>query len=328
MLLFRLVRQAAFVCALVMLFSVSAPAGHHKEEPAKTAIVLAAFGTSYPDALQSILNIKSRVQNAHPDTPVRLAFTSSIIRKKWRNRQTDTEWLRDNPDVPKEVLFVKSPLATIADLQNDGYKSIAVQSLHIFAGEEFEDLKSTVTGLRSIRTVKARSMPFKALRLGRPALGMPGDAYPYTDDITAAAKTLEADVLEAKEADAALVYMGHGNDYFPTSAYAEMQRKMQTMYNYPVYIACVEGFPDFNDLLNGLATSGKPSIILKPFMVVAGDHASNDMAGDEDDAWKVLLTKEGYAVKTVLRGLGKIDAWADIYVRHLNDAMSQTHMLQ
>ncbi|MGL1861830.1 MAG: sirohydrochlorin cobaltochelatase [Pseudodesulfovibrio sp.] len=321
------VLNRALLCALILLLAIPALARQHKEGPTQQAIVLAAFGTSYPQALDSILNIKTRIEKANPNTPVKLAFTSDIIRKKWHKRQNNTAWLKSNPTVPEEILFIKNPLATIADLQNAGYKDITVQSLHVFAGEEFDDLKNTMIGLRSIRTIKAKSMPFKKLRLGRPALGMPGDVYPYTEDIKTAAKVLTADVEHAKKTGAALVYMGHGNDYYSTSAYAEMQREMQRMYDYPVFISCVEGFPDFDDLLIGLKASGTKKVLLKPFMVVAGDHASNDMAGDEDDSWKVMLTKAGYSVTTELRGLGSVDVWADIYIRHLKDAMAQTHML-
>ena len=90
---------------------------------------------------------------------------------------------------------------------------------------------------------------------------------------------------------AALVYMGHGNDYFSTGIYAELQREMNTTYDVPVFAACVEGYPAFDDILAGLKAAKVKNILLKPLMVVAGDHASNDMAGDEDDAWKVMLTK-------------------------------------
>jgi len=318
---------SVLLCTFILLASLPALAGHHKEAPTKQAIVLAAFGTSYPDALGSILNIKTRIEKANPDTLVKLAFTSSIIRDIWQKRQNDKAWQKANPGVPTEILFVKNPLATIADLQNDGYQDIAVQSLHVFAGEEFDDLTNTMLGLRSIRAIKAKSVPFKRMRLGRPILGMPGDVYPYTEDIATAAKALKMDVTEAKKMDAALVYMGHGNDYYSTSTYAEFQREMQRTYEHPVFVACVEGFPDFDDLLAALKASGKKKILMKAFMVVAGDHAANDMAGDEDDSWKVMLTKAGFTVKTELRGLGSVDAWADIYVNHLKDAMSQNHML-
>ena len=319
--------KTLLACVLTLALAVPAMAGHDTEGPAKKAIVLAAFGTSYPEALQSILNIRTRVAKANPGVPVKLAFTSSIIRDIWKERRDDKAWQKANPGVPADVLYVKSPLATLADLSDAGFKNVAVQSLHVFAGEEFADLKSTLIGLRSIRTVKAKSLPFHTMSLGRPALGMPGDARPYTEDIAAATKALKADVDEAKKMDAALVYMGHGNDFYSTGIYAEFQREMQAEHDYPVYVACVEGFPAFDDMLAQLKQGGKKNVLLKPFMIVAGDHASNDMAGDEDDAWKVMLTKAGFKVKTELRGLGMVDAWADIYVRHLKEAMAQTHML-
>jgi len=316
------VRNIVF-CLLALLLTVPAQAGHHDEQPVKQAIVLAAFGTSYPEAVKSILNIKAKVEKAHPGVPVRLAFTSNIIRKIWQGRQNDEAWKAAHKDIPAEVLYVKHPLATIADLQNDGCRDITVQSLHVFAGEEFHDLITLVGGLKSIRTLKAKNMPFAHLSLGRPALGLPGEEYPYTEDMARAAKTLKTDVDHARELNAALVYMGHGNDFFSTGIYAEFQKVLQAEYDYPIFIGCVEGFPAFDDMAAQLAASGKKDVLLKPFMIVAGDHASNDMAGDEDDAWKVMLTKAGYKVTTDLRGLGMLDGWADIYVNHLNDAMAK-----
>lgn len=317
----------ALIIALAMLVATPTMAGSRKNGPLRQAIVLAAFGTSYPEALGAILNIKDKVKQANPDIPVKLAFTSSIIRKKWKARQDDAAWKKNHPGIPEEVLFVKSPLATIADLQNDGYEDIAVQSLHVFAGEEFEDLKSMLIGLDSIRTIRAKHQPFKKLRLGRPALGMPGSAYPYKNDVAAAAKALKKDVDDAKAMGAALVYMGHGNEVFSTGSYFEFQQIMQHTYDYPVFVSCVEGSPNYEDLLVNLKAAGRKKVLLKPFMIVAGDHASNDMAGDEEDSWKVLLTKAGYTVKTELRGLGSVDQWADIYVNNLKDALSQKRLL-
>jgi sirohydrochlorin cobaltochelatase len=315
-------RIASLVLALCLLFPTAALAGHsHAEGPAKKAIVLAAFGTSYPKALQSILTIRDKVVQAFPETPVRLAFTSDIIRKKWQKRANDPQWSKDHPEVPRDVLHVKHPLATIADLQNDGYRDITVQSLHVFAGEEFHDLITLVSSLRSISSLKPRHRPFQRLNLGRPALGMPGERHPYTEDIDEAVKALASDVKEAREANAALLYMGHGNDYFSTGIYAEFAAAMQAEYNYPVFVGCVEGYPSFDHVLPKLRESGKANVLMKPFMVVAGDHASNDMAGDEDDSWKILLKKAGYRVQTQLRGLGSVDGWADLYVKNLKQAM-------
>jgi len=313
----------ALAIALVLTLTVPAAAGHGESGPAKQAVVLTAFGTSYPEALKSILNIKTRIEKAFPGVPVRLAFTSAIIRKIWHERQDDKAWQQDNPGVPGDILFVKSPLATIADLQNEGYKDVTVQSLHVFAGEEFTDVQSLVNALSSIRTLKAKNAVFTRISLGRPALGMPGDAHPYTDDIAEGVKALKADVDQAKKMKAALVYMGHGNDFFSTGIYMEMQHALQAAYGYPVFIGCVEGFPSLEDIIPAIKASGKKTILLKPFMVVAGDHANNDMAGDEPDSWKSVLTKAGFKVTPELRGLGSLDAWADIYVDHLKSALAK-----
>ncbi len=226
-------RIATLVLALCMLFPAAAMAHGHDEAPAKKAIVLAAFGTSYPDALNSILAIRNKVEKAFPDVPVKLAFTSNIVRNIWQQRAADPAWSKSHPEVPEDVLHVKHPLATIAELQNNGYRDIAVQSLHVFAGEEFHDLITLVSSLRSIRTMKPRHRPFQRLSLGRPALGMPGEAHPYTADIERAVKTLADDVKEAKANNAALLYMGHGNDFFSTGIYAEFAKAMQAEYDYP-----------------------------------------------------------------------------------------------
>lgn len=315
-------RFFTLMLTLCLLFPAAASAGHgHDDGPARKAIVLAAFGTTHSNALSSILAIRDKVEKAFPDIPVRLAFTSNIVRKIWQQRAADPQWTKSNPDVPEDVLHVKHPLATIADLQNSGYRDITVQSLHVFAGEEFHDLLTLVSSLRSIRTMKPRHRPFQRLNLGRPALGMPGEGHPYTEDIRRAVKTLADDVKEAKANNAALLYMGHGNDYFSTGIYAEFTKAMQKEYDYPVFVGCVEGYPALDDVLARLKEAGKKNILMKPFMIVAGDHASNDMAGDEADSWKVLLMKAGYKVQTQLRGLGSVDGWAELYVENLKDAM-------
>lgn len=319
-------RKSAFriliLCLALCVLSTSfAFAGHTKDGKEKQAIVLTAFGTSYPEALKSILNIRDKVQKAFPKTPVKLAFTSNIIRKIWQERSADKAWQKANSGIPADVLHVKTPLATIADLQNQGYRDIAVQSLHVFAGEEFHDIVTLVASLRSIRTLKPQHAPFVRMVLGRPALGMPGVKYPYVEDMKAAAKVLKADVDQARKMNAALVFMGHGNDYFSTGIYAEFQKIMQEEYKWPVIVSCVEGYPTFDEVLAGLKAAGKKKVLMKPFMIVAGDHANNDMAGDEDDSWKVMAQKAGYDVTTQLRGLGMVDAWAAIYVDHLKDAL-------
>ena len=291
----------------------------------KTAIVLASFGTSYPAALQSLTNIQTKVQKAFPEAKVELAFTSNIIRKIWHERQTDTAFLKAHPEIAKQILYVQGPLATITNLQDAGYRTIYVQPTHIFAGEEFQDLNAYVTGLNSIGTIKERFMPFKTLAIGRPALGVPGDLFPYHEDIHQAAKALASDVALAGKNNQALVYMGHGNEYFSTGSYIELQHTMRAMYpDVPIFIGVVEGFPSPEVVKEELKEQHIAKVMLKPLMIVAGDHASNDMAGDEEDSWKTQFEQMGINVTPVLKGLGENPAWADIYVKHLQQLIDES----
>ncbi|OQY25457.1 MAG: sirohydrochlorin cobaltochelatase [Desulfobacteraceae bacterium 4572_35.2] len=291
----------------------------------KTAIVLASFGTSYPAALQSLTNIQTKVQKAFPEAKVELAFTSNIIRKIWHERQTDRAFQKAHPEIAKQILYVQGPLATIANLQDAGYRTIYVQPTHIFAGEEFQDLNAYVTGLNSIGTIKERFMPFKTLAIGRPALGAPGDLFPYYEDIHQAAKALASDVALAGKNNQALVYMGHGNEYFSTGSYVELQHTMRAMYpDVPIFIGVVEGFPSPEVVKEKLKEQHIAKVMLKPLMIVAGDHASNDMAGDEEDSWKTQFEQMGINVTPVLKGLGENPAWADIYVNHLQQLIDES----
>ena len=288
----------------------------------KKAIVLAQFGTSYPSALVALQNIRKEVQKAFPGVEVRMAFTSNTIRKIWHSRQDDKKFLSEYKDIPKEIFYVKTPLATIADLQNEGYNTIIVQSTHIFAGEEYVDLASFIEGLNAIKTIKAKNMPFRKLVLGRPLLGTWGERYPYHKDLETAAKAVKADVDLARKNKAALVYMGHGNEYLSTGAYIEFQETLRRIYpETPVYLGTVEGFPSPDYVVSGLIRDRIKKVVLKPFMIVAGDHATNDMAGDEDDSWKTIFKSKGIEVITVIQGLGENPEAGKILIQHIKDVV-------
>jgi sirohydrochlorin cobaltochelatase len=314
-----------FTClCIAMIFALAlagpASAGHSRQKN-KKAIVLACFGTSYPSALVAITNIKQQVEKAFPGTKVQLAFTSNIIRRIWHHRQNDAKFFAENPNIPKEIVYVKGPLATIADLQDMGYKTIVVQPTHIFFGEEYIDLTAYVNGLNTIKTIKKKFMPFDKLVLGRPLLGKCGVEHDYHEDLEIAAKALAADVALAKKNNATLVYMGHGNEFYSTGAYIEFQQVMRKMYpKAKIFIGTVEGFPALDDVVDGLLHTSTKKVLLKPFMIVAGDHANNDMAGDEPDSWKSVISKKGIKVIPVTKGIGENNQIAEIYVEHIKDA--------
>ncbi|WP_417912849.1 sirohydrochlorin cobaltochelatase [Candidatus Electronema sp. TJ] len=289
----------------------------------KAAIVLAMFGTTVESALKGLLNIHAKMTVRFPAIPVRIAFTSNIIRRRWQKRAADPAYLHAHPDIPVEILGVRTVLAVIADLQDQGYDSIVLQPTHIAMGEEYLDLGTYVDSLLRMGTVKkTKYKPFHKIALGRPALGTYGPIHPYADDITAAAKALAADAEMARAARAALVYMGHGNEHFPSAgSYVELARRMRTLHpDVLTLIGNVEGFPSLDDVIGELQRSEAKRVLLKPFMVVAGDHSVKDMAGPEEDSWKSVLEQEGFEVHAVERGLGEIDDFANIFVRNAAEA--------
>ena len=315
-------RTIVLTLILTLILSVQlATAGDHQVKP-KNGIVLAMFGTTVEPALRGLLNIKEKMEKAYPSTPVRIAFTSNIIRKVWQKRAADPAYVKAHPEVPYEILHAQGPLATIANFQDEGYTNLIVQPTHIAPAEEFLDLSTYVTALASIDTIKEKFKPFNHLVIGRPMLGTFGDRHPYDKDIEVAAKAMKEDIERAKKAGAALVYMGHGNDYFPSGgSYLQFQHVMNETYpEVTTLVGTVEGYPAFDQVLEVLKEKGIKKVVIRAFMIVAGDHATNDMAGPEEDSWKSMLVKEGITVEPYLHGMGENDKVAAIYVRHAAEA--------
>lgn len=287
------------------------------------AIVLAMFGTTVESGLQDLLAIRVAVQQAYPQTPVRMAFTSNQIRRIWHRRAQDTAYLADHPDIPQDILQVQGILATIANLQDRGFVRQVVQPTHIAPAEEFHDLAAYVRGLQSIRTMKPRWQPFEAIALGRPLLGTYSLYHAYERDIRIAAQALAADAQLARCHQAALVYMGHGNHYFPSGGlYLEFAARMRELYpDVLTLIGTVEGFPVLDDVIESLRQHGVQRVLLKPLLIVAGDHATNDLVGAGEDSWQSILSREGFEVLAEVRGLGP--QVAPIFVQHVADAAAE-----
>jgi sirohydrochlorin cobaltochelatase len=289
----------------------------------KTAIVLAMFGTTVESALQDLLAIHREVKATYPQTPVKIAFTSNQIRRKWHKRAADSSYLAAHPEIPEEILQVQGILATIANLQDQGYLCQVVQPTHIAPAEEFHDLAAYVRGLCSIRTMKPRWQPFETIGLGRPLLGTYSLKYSYADDIRRTAKALAADAALAKRHDAALVYMGHGNEHFPSGGlYLEFAAQMRSLYpDVLTLIGTVEGFPSLDDVIENLRQHNINKVLLKPFLIVAGDHAINDLVGEEEDSWISILRAQGFQVSAEIKGLGP--QVASLFVEHLAQAAAE-----
>ena len=260
----------------------------------KKAILAVSFGTSYPDTLRkTIAATEQALAEAFPDWEVRRAFTSGMIIRKLKER---------------DGVEIENVHQAMHRLEEEGYTHVAVQSTHVMHGEEYEKMLSQLEPYRMRMKI---------------SVGMP--LLHSEEDYLSVAKAL-LNWLPTLDADEALVLMGHGTTHFANSAYAQMEHMLQAHCD-RVYLATVEGYPTLDSVERQLAK--RPEIrrlMLAPFMLVAGDHARNDMSGDED-SWAEQLKQAGYTVRCILQGLGECSAIRELFVEHCRLAMEalKTH---
>ncbi len=259
----------------------------------KKAILLVAFGTSYKEARVAYDNIEKHVKAAFPDTEIRWAYTSGMIRKKIL--------LRDK-------IYIPDPIVALSKLQDEGFTKVVVQSLHVIPGYEFEDLKNVVDTFSLLKSNKGRP-DFKVLVLGKPIMCNTEGMEEFVEALTP---------FIEKNKDKAIVFMGHGTEHFANAAYSELQLLINEKFD-NVIIGTVEGYPDLDFVKSKLKKLGRRNVIVAPLMIVAGDHARNDMAGDEADSWKMQLKQEGYKVEPYIHGLGENDKIAELFVKRIKE---------
>jgi sirohydrochlorin cobaltochelatase len=282
--------RAVLTLTLCLALALPALAGEGKKhvEP-KHGILLVAFGTSVPEAVTAIDALKLQAEAAFPGVPVRLAYSSSIIRHK----------------IAAEGIIKNSPAQALADMAAEGFTHVTVQSLQSIPGREFDDVKATAEAFQ------AMPKGLKHVSIGRPLLYLP-------EDIDAAAAAI-LPTLPAHKKGEAVVLMGHGTEHPANAAYAALQLALWK-HDANVFVATVESLPSLDDLIPTLKRQGIRTAYLVPFMSVAGDHAHNDMAGAEHDSWASKLKAAGITPKPVLVGLGSRPSVARLWIEHLKDA--------
>ncbi len=293
----------------------------------KTAIVLAMFGVSFLEGLPGLLGIWKKAKQVFPNTNISISFTSNIIRKVWQKRALDPNWSQKQ-DIPKEILEVKGLLGTIGELQNNGFSAIVVQPTYLCHGEQYEDLLSYIRAINSIKTVKEKWMPFKKpIAVGRPLTGTWGPKYPYKKDLEKLVDALKEHIETAKKLNASIIYMGHGNRFMSCGIYQELEYLLNQRYpDIGILVGTVEGFPSIEHIISHLNTIKNKKLLLYPLMIVAGQHAIDDMAGDSNDSWKNQLTSLGYEVIPIFKGLGELDTIQDIFISHIKDAANDANI--
>jgi len=285
------------LCALVLGFS--AVGGASVEAAAgKKAIVVVSFGTTFDDARTACIeSVETKIKAEFPDYEVRRAFTSKIVMSRLAERNIQVDSLEQ----------------ALTKLQKEGYKEVVVQTTHLTTGEEYDK--------KVIAVVHNYAKAFDKITIGRPVLTFNGENG-TPNDFAIAAKALKTQMPLLQFPDRTVVFMGHGSPHQHNPAYASLQQALDAA-GIRAVVGVVEetDTPNLEDVQAALKAKGIKKVVLMPLMLVAGDHANNDMAGDEPDSWKNILIADGYQVGTYIHGLGENPAFQDIYVQHVRDAI-------
>ena len=263
----------------------------------KKAIIVASFGTSYNETRAKTIDaIEADVADAFEGWDVRRAFTSRMIIKKLKERDG------------VEIDYIDGALERLV---NDGYEDVVVLPTLMFNGIEYEDI---------IRISSEFIPKFKSFHVAKPLLSEESDF----DELN---KTILNEIrVESKELageDSSLILMGHGTHHYSNGAFPEIQLKLFLTDAEDVFVTTVEGFPRFDDLDKMMARVTSKDVVLTPLMLVAGDHAMNDMVGDSPDSLRCILESKGYDVHSILKGLAEYESVRRIFIRHVQDSMTE-----
>ena len=279
-----------FIASLffIQCFASTAHAGHGEHKPDKKGILLVAFGTSIPEAQHALDNIGRAAAEAFPGVDIRWAWTSPTIRAKVLREQG---------------LRKESVARALADMLDEGFTRVAVQSLHTIPGEEYHDMVTTAYAFRPLGMGVVVGSPLMAT----------------SEDVAETAQAILATVPKDRKPDEAVVLMGHGTHHPGDVYYSALQYALSGMDDL-VLVGTVDGRPTYEDVLTALKKRDVRTVWLMPFMSVAGDHALNDMAGSEEDSWASMLADEGIRTHAVLKGTAEYDEFVRIWIGHLQSA--------
>ena len=287
----------------------------NQDEIGENEILVVSFGTSFNNSrVADIKGIEDALQAAYPDWSVRRAFTAQIIINHVQAR--DGEMI-DNVNQALDRAVA------------NGVKNLIVQPTHLMHGAEYDELIGELDNYKD---------QFESVQVAEPLLGEVGaDAAVINADKKAVAEILTAEAVKtagydsldaAKEDGTAFVFMGHGTSHAAKVSYSQMQTQMQDLGYDNVFIGTVEGEPEetaCEAVIDAVAEAGYTKVVLRPLMIVAGDHANNDMAGEDEDSWLSMFKASGKfdSVDTQIAGLGEIEGIQQIYVEHTADVMNQ-----
>ena len=287
----------------------------NQDEIGEKELLVVSFGTSFNDSrVEDIKGIEDALAEAFPDWSVRRAFTAQIIINHIQ--------ARDGEKIDNMEQALDRAVA-------NGVKTLVVQPTHLMHGAEYDEMCEALEEYKD---------KIETIVVAEPMLGEVGsDATVINADKEAVAKAVVAAALEeagyestekAAEDSTAFVFMGHGTAHVAKVTYSQMQTQMQNLGYENVFIGTVEGEPEetaCENVIEAVKAAGYTKVVLRPLMVVAGDHANNDMAGSDDDSWKTMFEAAGLDVTCQISGLGRIEAVEQLYVAHTQAAMDSAN---
>ena len=257
----------------------------------KKAILVVSFGTSYENTRKlTIEAIEHDIADAFPACPTYRAWTSKMIIAKLKKR---------------DGLTIHTVKEALEQMLLDGITDVIVQPTHVINGIENDQMKADALSFRD---------RFSSIVFGNPLL--------TTEEDNQAIVRVVADEFRDMDPDTALVLMGHGTEHFANSAYSQFENMLRDLGHESTYVGTVEGFPSLDYVIRRLKIREIKKVYVMPLMIVAGDHARNDLAGAEADSWDSILKADGFETEVIMKGLGEIDAIAEIFVKHLKKAES------
>lgn len=254
------------------------------------AILVVSFGTSINEAREKTIDkIEDDFRQAFPDCAIYRAWTSKMIIRKILKR---------------DGIRIMTVTDAVEQMIADGIQDLVVQPTHILNGVENDIM---------ISEVMAFATEFNSVRFGNPLMSS-------TKDNLAVIAAIKNEFPEIPEEEA-LVFMGHGTTHFTNTVYAAMDFTLKDYWHNNIFMGTVEAYPSLDTMLKLVKNLQPKKVHLAPFMIVAGDHALNDMAGDEEDSWKTVFEQEGYEVICHIKGIGEYPAIRQMFIDHAKEAM-------
>ena len=285
----------------------------NQDEIGENELLVVSFGTSFNDSrAEDVKGIEDALAKAYPDWSVRRAFTAQIIINHVEARDDEV---------------IDNMQQALDRAVENGVKNLVVQPTHLMHGAEYDEMAEAINGYKD---------KFESVAIAEPMLGEVGDdATVINDDKKAVAQAITDEACKeagfdsmdaAAEAGTAFVFMGHGTSHTANITYDQMQTQMENLGFKNAFIGTVEGKPEdtaCDKVIEKVKEAGYKNVVLRPLMVVAGDHANNDMAGDDEDSWKSQFVASGNFenVDTQIAGLGRIEAVEQLYVDHTKAAI-------